>query len=158
MTALSSANPCWPPPPVGRPRRARRRVGETVIENAVENAGTTTNDDTTRAPRRWFQHPLVTLGAFIVFPPLGLWFAIRHQGVWRQGLAVRIAVIAVTVAFVLPLIVNAGGDSRSDIQDGAPIVGNVEPAPTPAPDAAGAAAEPALVQPAATPQAPTPSV
>ena len=100
MTALSSANPCWPPPPVGRPRRARRRVGETVIENAVENAGTTTNDDTTRAPRRWFQHPLVTLGAFIVFPPLGLWFAIRHQGVWRQGLAVRIAVIAVTVAFV----------------------------------------------------------
>ena len=87
MTALSSAKaiPAGHPRPSGGPDAPAAGSARPLSRTqSHENAGTTTNDDTTRAPRRWFQHPLVTLGAFIVFPPLGLWFAIRHQGVWRQ--------------------------------------------------------------------------
>ena len=154
MTALSSANPCWPPPPVGparRARRARRTVGVTTIEDAVDTAP----DD---APRAWFRHPLVTLAAFLVFPPLGLWLAIRHHGLWRQGLAVRIAVLAVTLALLVPLITGTGASdsARSGIQDGAPIVGNLDSAP--ASDPTGEPAQPTLVHPATTPHAPAPSL
>ena len=127
MTDLTTANPCWPPPPVGPPRRTRRRTaGAPVIEQAVA----TTNDDTTPTPRPWFHHPLVTIGAFLIFPPLGLWLAIRHHALWQKHIRVRIAILAVTVAFiVLPFVANSSNDTASGIQDGAPIVAVGDPVP-----------------------------
>jgi hypothetical protein len=131
MTSISSANPCWPPPPLGRSRH-RARFGTPIIEAAVDEVPTGPTP-------RWFEHPLITIAAFLIFPPLGLRFAIRYHGLWRKRIGIRPTALAVTIAFVIiPFVSDPGDDSQSAVQDGAPIVSSVEQGP---PDD-GATAEP----------------
>ena len=132
MTALSTTNPSWPPPPPGRSRH-RARPGTPVIETAVIETAVieSRGDEAPTGPaRRWFQHRLITLAAFLIFPPLGLWLAIRHHGLWHQRVAVRIAAVAFTIAFlIIPLATNPSDGGGTRIQDGAPIVGAFDPGP-----------------------------
>ena len=54
MTAPTSANPCWPPPPPGH---AVDAPGETIIEPAPD-----TEDTDTGSSSRRFRHPLIAVG------------------------------------------------------------------------------------------------
>ena len=127
MRAYESAKPTWPPPPSGVrllrvPRK--RTPGLTFVETAHDSS-----DDRDDEPTRWYHHPLLTIAAFLVFPPLGLFMAIRFHGLLGQHIAVRLAVVAMTVGLLfIPYGASSGGDAGSGITDGAPIVGQVEPA------------------------------
>lgn len=123
MRAYESANPTWPPPPTGvrLPRVPRKRTpGLTFVETVPP---TDTDDD----PTRWYHHPLITLAAFLVFPPLGLFMTIRFHGLLRQHIAIRLAAVAVTVGLLfIPLGAGSSGDAGSGVRDGAPIVAQVD--------------------------------
>jgi hypothetical protein len=105
------------------PTRPRRRTpGHTVVETAPDNDKG--GDD---QPTRWYQHTLLTVAAFLIFPPLGLWIAIRLHGLWRQRIGIRIAAVALTIGLlVVPYAGPASGDARSGITDGAPIVAQID--------------------------------
>ena len=128
MTALSTTHPCWPPPPPGHAALARVRIPGRVL---VENAPLVQEDEAEFGRKsRWFGHPLMTVFAFLIFPPLGLWMAIRYHGLWRQRVAVRVFTLALTIAFmVIPLVTNPSDGGGTGIQDGAPIVSAFDSGP-----------------------------
>lgn len=125
MRAYESTNPCWPPPPTGvrLPTRPRKRTpGLTFVETAPD-----TDSGDTDQPTRWYHHPLLTVAAFVIFPPLGLFMAIRFHGLLRRHIAVRVAAVALTISLLfLPYGASSGGGAGSGITDGAPIVAQID--------------------------------
>lgn len=112
----------WPPAPYGAPRWDPGSSAPSSTE------GDGPGDPAPREDRRppWYGRLSVVAAAFVIFPPLGLYLAWRHQRLFQRPLWVRLTAVSVTVLWVL-LSVAPRPDGGGQAVGSAPLItGQVE--------------------------------